>query len=69
MAELEVKDEHSRQAARALGRMYDKCLARGHAEVIFTRWPACAAVALTGIAAREYRHNDVAVTQMSADRS
>ncbi|XVS65519.1 hypothetical protein ACQPYE_05510 [Actinosynnema sp. CA-299493] len=59
MAELEVKDEHSRQAAKALGRMYDKWLARGHAEMIFTRWPACVAVALTGIAAREYRQGEL----------
>ncbi|MGW4112544.1 hypothetical protein ACWEFJ_16845 [Actinosynnema sp. NPDC004786] len=59
MAELEVKDEHSRQAAKALGRMYDKWVARGHAEVVFTRWPACVAVALTGIAAREYRQGEL----------
>lgn len=59
VAELEVRDEHSRQAAEALGRMYDKWLARGHAEVIFTRWPACVAVALTGIAAREYRQGEL----------
>ncbi|MFC5290034.1 hypothetical protein ACFPM7_23515 [Actinokineospora guangxiensis] len=59
VAELEVKDEHSRQAAKTLGRMYDKWVALGQAEVIFTRWPACVAVALTGIAAREYRQGEL----------
>ncbi|MBW4720610.1 hypothetical protein [Saccharothrix obliqua] len=59
VAELEVKDEHARQAAKALGRVYAKWRSRGHPDRVFARWPACVAVALTGIAAREYRQGEL----------
>jgi len=59
VAELEVKERHGRQVAEALGRVYDKWAALGRAEGVFTRWPACVAVALTGIAAREYRQGEL----------
>src|SRR2546430_14340065 len=55
VAELNVKDEHTAQVAQALGVLYAR--AEGfRAHRIFERWPACAALAVTGIAGRDYAH-------------
>ncbi|GAB2445485.1 hypothetical protein GCM10027187_08500 [Streptosporangium sandarakinum] len=56
VAEVDVKDAHSEQVAAVLGPVYKKWIAAGKPpERFFTRWPACVAVAVTGIAARGYR--------------
>jgi len=55
VAELEVKDAHSEQVARVLGKYYAHWIERGRrVEDLFAQWPACVAVAVTGIAARYY---------------
>jgi hypothetical protein len=59
VAELEVKEQHRRQVAQGLGRFYAKWAGTARAEQVFTRWPACVAVAITGIAARDYRQGEL----------
>src|SRR4051812_47796681 len=59
VAELEVKDAHARQVARALGRVYDAWTGTSRAMQVFSRWPACVVVAVTGIAARDYRRGEL----------
>ncbi|MBX6383125.1 MAG: hypothetical protein IRZ07_09150 [Microbispora sp.] len=56
MAEIDVKDAHSEQVASVLGRAYEKWVGRGRKpELFFLRWPACVAVAMTGVAARDLK--------------
>ncbi len=59
VAELQVEEKDSRQVAQALGRLYTKRVGTPQAERMFITWPACVAVALTGIAARDYRQGEL----------
>lgn len=59
VAEFEVREEHSGQVAQALGRLYAKRAGTRQAERMFIDWPACVAVAITGIAARDYRQGEL----------
>ncbi|GAA1276548.1 hypothetical protein GCM10009677_32860 [Sphaerisporangium rubeum] len=57
VAEVEVPDAYSEQVAGVLGPLYAKWVAgRRRPEDLFMRWPACFAVAMTGVAARSYQH-------------
>lgn len=56
VAELEVKEQHCQQVAKVLGHIYARRAGTAQADQMFTRWPACVAVAITGIAARHYQH-------------
>ncbi|GGL27967.1 hypothetical protein GCM10014719_31870 [Planomonospora parontospora subsp. antibiotica] len=56
VAEADVRDSQSAQVASVLGRVYAKWVAeRRPPERFFLRWPACVAVAVTGVAAHGYR--------------
>ncbi|GIH50615.1 hypothetical protein SAMN05421833_12814 [Microbispora rosea] len=60
VAEIDAKDAHSKQVASVLGRAYRKWVASGREpRMFFRRWPACIAVAVTGIAARDYRRGEL----------
>ncbi|MGW4638432.1 hypothetical protein ACWEN6_07885 [Sphaerisporangium sp. NPDC004334] len=57
VAETEVPVDRSEQVAGVLGPLYAKWVAsERRPEELFLRWPACFAVAMTGIAARYYQH-------------
>ena len=56
VAEIYVKDAHSEQVASVLGGAYEKWVGSGRKpELFFLRWPACVAVAMTGVAARDLK--------------
>ncbi|WP_283138127.1 hypothetical protein [Rhizohabitans arisaemae] len=56
VAEVDIPDHRSVQVASVLGRVYAKWVASGRTPgTFFTRWPACVAVAMTAVAARDYR--------------
>jgi hypothetical protein len=59
VAELEVEERHGRQVAQALGRFYSTQRGSPRSEHMFTRWPACSVIALTGIAASSYRQGEL----------
>jgi hypothetical protein len=59
VAELQVKEQHSRQVAQVLGYVYGNWKRAAKAERLFQNWPACVAVSLTGIAARDYRQGEL----------
>lgn len=59
VAELQVREEDSRLVAQALGRLYAKRAGTLQAERMFVTWPACVVVAITGIAARDYRQGEL----------
>lgn len=55
VAEAKIKDAHSEQVAKVLGKVYAHWTARGRRVAdIFRNWPACVAVAVTGVAVRSY---------------
>ncbi len=55
VAEAEIRADHSRQVARALGRLYGKLPDHGDAGArLLLRWPACVAAAMTGAAVTGY---------------
>ncbi|MEU9887672.1 hypothetical protein [Sphaerisporangium sp. NPDC051011] len=57
VAEADIKDAHSQQVASVLGPTYKKWVtSRRRPDELFMRWPACFAVAMTGVAARGYQH-------------
>jgi hypothetical protein len=59
VAELDVNEQHSRQVAQVLGRAYAKWAGTLQAQRMFVTWPACVAVAVTAIAARDYRQGEL----------
>lgn len=59
VAELKVEEQHSTQVARVLGKAYANWAGTPKAEQLFQARPACVAVAITGIAARDYRQGEL----------
>ncbi|MCO5968941.1 hypothetical protein [Actinoallomurus soli] len=59
VAELEVKEDHWRQVARVLGGLYAKHAGTEQVGRMFVTRPACVAVAITGIAARDYERGEL----------
>jgi hypothetical protein len=60
VCEVDVREEQAAQVASVLGHVYRKWLAKGfRPERFFTKWPACIAVAITGIAARRYHRGEL----------
>jgi hypothetical protein len=59
VAELEVKEERCRQVAKVLGLFYKKLVGTPKVDQIFVTRPACVAVAITGIAARDYQRGEL----------
>ncbi|MDT4995307.1 MAG: hypothetical protein QOH97_5199, partial [Actinoplanes sp.] len=53
-AELDVKDAHAAQVAQALGAYHRRTRGTRSGDAMFTRWPACVVLAMTGVAASRY---------------
>ncbi|WP_271216721.1 hypothetical protein [Streptosporangium carneum] len=55
LTELEVDRKVLIEASHALGHLYRLKVTRGRYQSLFTRWPACVAVTMSGTAANDYR--------------
>ncbi|WP_326641565.1 hypothetical protein OG884_02160 [Streptosporangium sp. NBC_01755] len=55
VTEVEASGETLAMAAAALGELYRLKVFKGKFQTLFDRWPGCVAVALSGVAATDYR--------------
>ncbi|MEV7005867.1 hypothetical protein [Streptosporangium sp. NPDC051022] len=55
LTELEVDRKVLIETSRALGHLYRFKVVKGRYQSLFSRWPACVAVAMSGVAANDYR--------------
>ncbi|GAT68512.1 hypothetical protein PS9374_04177 [Planomonospora sphaerica] len=55
LTELEVDKETVAEVSRALGQLYRRKVLKGQHQSLFDRWPGCVAVAMSGVAAHDYR--------------
>ena len=56
IAEADLRPDHTRQVAAVLGRLYaDLGNRRAEGDALLSRWPACLAAAMAGVAATDYR--------------